>query len=151
MKTYVSSFFGVFFFPSLNGISIVVDLKTSFFCKVWIKDVSHVSFLKRYWTVLLMCKSWILWWCYVCYIVFILSLYIFLHILSHQVEIMMRCRLDGSSRGVECFLCSLVKWRTEGEKQVPAAMLSVETLSTGICNFILFFFVFSFILDVAWH
>lgn len=56
-------FFNACFSFFLNGIGIVVDSKGSFFffkfsfflffCKVWIKDVSHVSFLNR-----LNCVCW---------------------------------------------------------------------------------------------
>lgn len=107
----------------LNGIRIVVDLKTSFlfFCKVWIKDVSHVSFLKWYWIVLL-CKSWILWWHYVLLHCFYLCVPPPPRIFSQLNPLAIT---PAASFGAECFSRSLVDWRT--------AFLSEQkrTLGTG--------------------
>lgn len=156
---FVFQWFSKFFF-FLNGISIVVDLKASFFCKVWIKDVSHVSFLKRYWIVLLMYKSWILWWCYVCYIVFTFTHYFFFSLPPYTllpsqtksfVEIMMRCCLDGSTREVEC---CLVEWRIAcllGREKYLHRWYQLKLSAQGYWTFFCLFFFFSFILDVAWH
>lgn len=152
---WFSNFFFLFF---LNGIRYVVDLKASFFCKVWIKDVSHVSFLKRYWIVLLMYKSWILWWCYVCYIVFTFTQYFFFFLPPYTLlpsqtksflEIMRRC-LDGSTRSW------MLPRRMKDCVHIGAGkkylhLVSVKTFSTGILNLFLLLLLFSFILDVAWH
>lgn len=149
METNVSS---LIFFPFLNGISIVVDLKASFFCKVWIKDVSHVSFLKRYWIVLLMCKSWILWWCYVCYIVFTFAQYIFPpHNISITNQILCRNHetlswwVDWRSWIFLIMPRRMKDWELIGGK-VPASLVSVKKRSAQGC----YFFSFSYFSALFW-